>query len=305
MHLRKLARAIVAAVVVSSAFASAKAAPILYATGGGGLYTLDPFTGASTRVFDFPGLDLNSGGLAYDAASDSFYATGSAFASSGITSLFNINRSTGAVTVIGQLPASIVLSAGGLAIHPLTGVMYASGAGAQSTELFTIEKATGVATLIGRAGPECCASGTFGFRMNGLGFASDGTLFANGFSSSPAGFSQLFTIDLSNGAATAIGLHGVTLGRQLGYSGLAFREDGTLLSLGSVTASTQGLYAIDPLSAAATLLGPTPGFGVDGGLTFAVPEPGVLGLLGVGFAGLGAMSRRGRRRSQPTGSASR
>ncbi len=280
-----LARALVAAVVVSSAFASAEAAPILYATGGGGLYTLDPFTGASTRLFDFPGLDLNSGGLAYDAASDSFYATGAAFASSGITSLFNINRSTGAVTVIGQLPATIVLSAGGLAIHPLTGVMYATGRnGFQSTGLFTIDKTSGAATLIGQAGPNCCASGTFGFGMNGLGFASDGTLFANGFSSSPAGLSQLFTIDLATGAATAIGSHGVTLGRQLGYSGLAFRADGTLLSLGSVTASAQGLYAIDPTTGVATLLGPTPGFGVDGGLTFAVPEPAVLALLGAALA---------------------
>ncbi len=285
MKLLMLARAIVAAVVVSSAFASAEAAPILYATGGGGLYTVDPFTGGSTRLFDFPGLDLNSGGLAYDAASDSFYATGSAFASSGFTSLFNINRSTGAVTVIGQLPASIVLSAGGLAIHPLTGVMYATGLnGFQSSGLFTIDKTSAAATLIGQAGPNCCASGTFGFHMNGLGFASDGTLFANGFSSAPAGVSQLFTIDLATGAATAIGSHGVMLGRQLGYSGLAFRADGTLLSLGSVTASTQGLYAIDPTTSVATLLGPTPGFGVDGGLTFGVPEPAVLALLGAALA---------------------
>ena len=40
--------------------------------------------------------------------------------------------------------------------------------------------------------------------------------------------SHLFTLDLATGAATDVGPHGVAYGRQLSYSGLAFRDDGTL-----------------------------------------------------------------------------
>jgi hypothetical protein len=295
--LANLAGALVAALSLAS---GGSAASLLYATGGGGLFVVDASSGASTKVFDFPGVDLNSGGLAYDAASDSFFATGSEFASSGTTRLFRIDRTSGAVTEIGPVGAGLNLSAGGLAIHPLTGALYATGTnGFQSSALFTLDKTTGAATLVGQNGGQCCTA-PFGFNMYGLGFRSDGTLFANGFtlSESAAAYSHLFTIDLLTGAATDIGSHGVTLGRLLAYSGLAFREDGVLLSLGSVTASDQGLYAIDPATGVASLLGlNSQNFGVDGGLAFApVPEPGSLALLGallVGAAGRRAIVQRG------------
>lgn len=56
------------------------------------------------------------------------------------------------------------------------------------------------------------------------------------------------TVDLATGAATDIGLHGVSLGGQLTYSGLAFREDGTLLSLGAITVTfvVTAADAVDP-----------------------------------------------------------
>jgi hypothetical protein len=83
----------------------------------------------------------------------------------------------------------------------------------------------------------------------------------------------LFTLDLSSGLATEVGPHGVNAGRQLNYSGLAFGANGTLYSLGSTSMSGQGLYLVNPLNGAATLIGETViHFGVDGDLAFA-PEP--------------------------------
>lgn len=291
MKLRRLARSIAAAVVVSAAFGSAQAAPILYASGSGtgpngglsAIYEVDPSTGASTLVFGFPTIHIYNGGLAYDASTDTLYATGVEDSSTGTSRLFAIDRATGAFTSFPGMSSTINLSQGGLAIHPLTGVLYATGGnGFQSSGLFTIDKATGAATLIGQTGGQCCVN-PYGFNLNGIGFRSDGTLFANGFTLTD-GISSLFTIDLATGAATAIGAHGVSSGRALRYSGLAFRADGVLLSLGDIDGSNDGLFAIDPATGAATLLGGTgPRYGVDGGLSFAVPEPGALLLLGAAF----------------------
>ncbi|MBK7949053.1 MAG: hypothetical protein IPK00_09970 [Deltaproteobacteria bacterium] len=121
------------------------------------------------------------------------------------------------------------LTSGGLAIHPLTGVLYATGgyndgvSAYQSSGLFTIDKQTGQASLIGFAGGNCCA-GDFGLMLNGLGFRADGTLFANGWALGGPSYpdptvSHLFTVDLTSGAATNIGANDVALGRSLKYSG--------------------------------------------------------------------------------------
>ena len=298
----------------------AAAAALLYATGGGssglsGLHVVDPVNGSNTPAWSFNGIHIYAGGLAYDAASDKLFATGVEDSSTGTSRLFAIDRATGAVTAYGGLSSFIGLSSGGLAIHPLTGVMYATGfyndgvSPRQSTALYTIDKTSGAATLIGFAGGNCC-SGDFGLILYGLGFHSDGTLFANGLGNGPsfpvAHSSHLFTVNLATGAATNIGPSGVTLGRSLTYSGLAFAADGTLLSLGSLDAASGALYVIDPATGAATSLaaaglpyggGPIR-FGADGGLTFApapVPEPAAVWLFACGLLGVIAAARpRGR-----------
>lgn len=253
----------------------AQAELTLYASGGGsgpggalsGLHTIDLATGAATLACGLNAIHVYAGGLAYDAATDTMYATGVLDSDTGTSRLFIVNRFTGAWTAFPGMSPTINLSSGGLAIDPLTGVMYAVGDnGMQSTAFFTIDKTTGAATFIGQA------TGQF-TRLYGLGFRSDGVLFANGYPSIADGMSHLFTVNLANGATADIGPHGVTLGRQLAYSGLAFGADGTLYSLGSISASAQGLYSVNPANGAATVIGDTViHFGVDGGLAFA-PGP--------------------------------
>ena len=60
---------------VLTCFLPARAADLLYATGGGvgelsALYTLDTQTGTPTLMWNFAGAPIYAGGLAYDRASD-------------------------------------------------------------------------------------------------------------------------------------------------------------------------------------------------------------------------------------------
>jgi hypothetical protein len=305
--MKKLAGIVIAAAVVVVSFTTpAQASSILYATGVGtgpgaalsALYTIDPTTGVATELFGMPGIHVYGGGLTYDAASDSLFDTGADILSQ--ESLYRIDRFAGTVTFVG-FTGSAVLSQGGMSIDPLTGVMYATGFnGFQSTGFFSVDKNTGVATLIGQSGGQYPAPlvGVYG-----LGFRNDGVLFANGlYDYANHSQSQLMTMDLATGSATDIGPHGVIVGRQLAYSGLAFDAGGTMYSLGSTTASAAGLYSVNQATGTATLIGDTGvQFGVDGGLAFApdqpvspVPEPGTLGLLAAGFSALLARSRRHR-----------
>ena len=318
-NIKSLVGAVIA--VAMSALFTSQAMAALYATGGStsgsnlsALYTVDPLNGASTQVWGFPSIHIYAGGLAYDAATDNLYATGVEDSSTGTSRLFSINRYTGATTAFGGISSTINLSSGGLAINPVTGVMYATGGFSdgvtahQSTGLFTIDKTTGAATLVGFAGGNCC-TGDFGIMLNGLGFRSDGTLFANGWALGGPSYpdsstSHLYTVDLATGIATNIGPSGVTLGRSLKYSGLAFRDDGTLLSLGSLDAASGALYSVNTANGAATSLSGTGlpygtgpiHFGVDGGLTFApaaaVPVPAAAWLFGSGLLGLIGIARR-------------
>ncbi len=310
LHLASLCRAWC---VAAAALLALPASATLYATGGGvgalsGIWAVDPANGASSLVWNFPGIHIYAGGLAYDSSSDSFFATGVEDSSTGTSRLFHIDRANGAVTALAGLSSFINLSSGGLAINPLNGVMYATGgfndgvSAHQSTGLFTLDKTTGAATLIGFAAGNCC-TGDFGVMLNGLGFRSDGTLFANGWALGGPTYpdpsdSHLYTVDLGSGAANHIGATGVTLGRSLKYSGLAFDANGRLLSLGSLDAASGALFAVDPATGHATSLagaglpyggGPIH-FGEDGGLTFAptaaVPEPGRWALFAAGLAAL-------------------
>jgi hypothetical protein len=80
-------------------------------------------------------------------------------------------------------------------------------------------------------------------------------------------------LSTTSGTETLIGPHGVDVGRQLFYSGIAFHPvTHVCYSFGSVSASQSGLYTLDTATGAATLIGPfSSTIAADGGLAF-VPE---------------------------------
>ena len=240
----------------------------LYATGDG-LSTVDPSTGQSTYVG--PGIVFyQGGGLAFDSDNGMLYATGYNIGSR--SALFKVNTTTGNGLQVGvDYPSDMNFMFGGLAYDSLHNILYASGFYAgnpivQSMGLLIINPLDGSATPIGSFGR--------GIHLYGLGYDpfSD-TLYANGidlFATTPG--SRLYTVDRTSGVATEIGLHGVTMGRQLAYGGLAVDPiTHDLLSTGSVTASESGLYRLNRITGAATLIGKfnsTPNPGSDGGLAF-------------------------------------
>ena len=250
----------------------------LYATGGG-LYTVDPATGQATYVGGPTcGCYWQNGGLAYDSANGTLYATG--YNNASRSALFSVDPTTGNGQQVGVDYAAedINFSSGGLAYDSLHNILYATGHWAQnpvrqSMTLFTINPLNGSATPVGSFG--------HGIYLYGLGYdpIAD-TLYANGYNLFelayfPA-YSTLYTVDRGTGLATRIGFHGVTLGRQLAYGGLAvdpMTQD--LLSIGSVTASASGLYRLDRATGAATLIGIFNAYpynpGADGGLAFVPP----------------------------------
>ena len=119
----------------------------------------------------------------------------------GASSLHRVNPQTGRATPVGAIGFDAV---GGMAFHPLTGILYAVGQRAGTTSfitpgphvLITIDPATGVGTEIGLfTAPLGCPFP--GCRVDDLAFRPDGVLY--GMVSE-----FLVTIDLGTGAGTQV-----------------------------------------------------------------------------------------------------
>ena len=217
-------------------------------------YTLNPVTGAATKIAEIPAnlnINIEAGGLAFDTKHRVLYATGTDGHQG--TAFFSINPVDGVLTRIGteqriDWTASIYgftpVSLYGIGYDPSTDTLYANGttlfadAGLGSS-LFTIDRTTGQPTRIGYAG--VIPGRSLGY--SGLAYDPD----------------------------TA-----------------------ALYSLGSITGGTYGLYTINTGTGHATLVSTqSPIIGADGGLAFvsAVPEPstylaGALLLLPFGLQGI-------------------
>ena len=143
---------------------------------------------------------------------------GTTAANTTTSNLYILNPATGAVvSTVGPIGFAVT----GLAVNPLTGVLYGSTSNNSANSpgsLITINKATGQGTLVG-------SFGSSGQTMADITFTSDGTLYGW----LEAGTDDLHTINLATGAATDVGNAGLsTFG-----SGLAANGAGVLYYAGS------------------------------------------------------------------------
>lgn len=169
--------------ISSGGLAFDSTARVLYATGtdgsqGTSLFTINPADGAITHIgagnqsipFNASTSPVSLYGLGYDPSTDTLYATGrilfdsSAMASS--SSLFTINRSTGAPTWIGYsgVTAGRSLAYSGLDYDPVTGALYSMGSITGASEgIYTVNTGTGLATLVSTFSTRIGADGGLAF----------------------------------------------------------------------------------------------------------------------------------------------
>ena len=147
------------------------------------------------------------------------------------SSLYQIDTTTGAGTLIGATGFSHVVS---IDIHPVTGVIYGiSNEFGGTNALITIDASTGAGTFVANVG---------GGNWPDITFDSTGTL----YSWSEASPDRLNTIDLTTGATTEIGPNGLStyqfgLGADSSDTIYAKNGDG-------------GVYTIDKITGADTFV---------------------------------------------------
>lgn len=158
----------------------------LTSTGNDALYTLDVNTGNATLVGSYVDTTVVMHGMEIDMFTGQLYG-----ASSG--NLYQINKSTGALTLVGPLGISSFTN---LVFDPTTNTMFATNTGTDSW--YSINTTTGAATLIGPLnGP-----------TNPHGLAYD--LGSDTIFLVCSNTDTLYTIDRVTGTATAVGLVGAS-----------------------------------------------------------------------------------------------
>lgn len=259
MNISKWIKRTSVACALLSAPIAAHAAPILWvSTGGNGLATVDVATGTTSFVG-------NTGVTLSDIA---FSPTGDLYGIS-FSSLYKVNSSTGATTLVGGLGA--IAGTANALVFGSDGTLYMAG-----SSLYTVNTLTGAASAIGSIGYQ--SGGDLAFIGSKLYMASNGNL--------------LVDVNTATGGGTSIGNLGVG-----NMFGLATPDNATLYGV-----ADQSVYLVNTTSGAAafqstfapSLSGGAFGlaFLTESGGGNKVPEPGTLVL--VGLALLVAAKGRGR-----------
>lgn len=231
---------------------------IFAADSSGYLWHVNPATGAAARV----------GLMSYVMTDIALSASGMLYGIN-FNTLFRIDPTTGAVTIIGSLGVN---TANGLAFGP-GGVLYLSNyVGSTGGELRTVNLLTGATTLVGPIGYSSAGD---------LAFSSDGTLYMTDDDS------LLVAVDLHTGAGHAVGSVGFT--DVYGLAWLGNRLYG-LNPYGQ-------LFWINTATGAGSLIANTsPQVSAWGASASSVPEPASLLLFATGAAIAAALHRRRLRR---------
>ena len=125
--------------------ARSSAVGVYYAIDGGNLLTIDKDTYAASVVGPL-GIVNSYGGLAYDTSTGTLYG----ISGRGGESLYSINTSTGAATLIGNYGLSDLF---GLAYSPATDrILGSQFLGSGNSNLYSLNRSTGAPTLIGALG---------------------------------------------------------------------------------------------------------------------------------------------------------
>lgn len=145
----------------------------------GGLYVVDPTTGAMTLI----GGSTPLFGLGFDDSSGYLYGCDA-------TNLYEVNMETGATTLVGPF------NTGGLMIDmAIDGYGNAYGHDIANDAIYKIDLTTGATTLIGPTGIDC----NYG---QGMGYDKDnGVLYLAAYTS----IGQLYTCDITTGHCTLVG----------------------------------------------------------------------------------------------------
>jgi hypothetical protein len=252
---------------------------------GVSLYTINTSTGAATHYLNLTGA-LASGGGDLASLNGTLYAT-EIIPSSGPSqyTFGSINPTTGAYTAINNQNGSSNWQS--LAANPAKNLFYTVDVGATGAPLLSVTPSGTISTI-----------GFTNAFINGLTYDSNHNILYG------TSHNDLYTINTTTGAATLVGATGFTNDEE----GIAYDNATNTLYLNTATdpnhtlVNNDSLYTLNTSTGAATLVGPNAAVfsggneGIDG-IAFQAsptPEPSSIALLG--FAAVGLIASRWRRR---------